>query len=376
MVELPLLSPPASVSLNMKISINPFTHKMKTLSFVQNRQTGDRIIGFFEHCEYCRKNVSLIHEYIFLGGALYMEAITRDFFLFLSKNNMLNNIAKKRGGSFAAGKIIGGTDFQSSIKFIKQLNDSGLSVTVDHLGEFVDSKKVTQERTAECIETIEMISREKLDSQVSLKMTSLGLDIDHALVIENMTKILDTAEKHGVMVTIDMEDEVRCQATIDIFRQFKEKYNCISTVLQAYLFRTEKDLDDLGQYKPFLRLVKGAYKESPEVAFPEKADVDENYKKLIKQSLLNGNYTAIASHDDKIIEYTKELAKKHNIPNTQFEFQMLYGMRNKTQHELVKQGYKMRVYVPYGLDWYGYFMRRLAERPSNISFAFKGMVRS
>lgn len=305
-----------------------------------------------------------------------MEAITRDFFLFLSKNNLLNNIAKKSGGNFAAGKIIGGTDFQSSIKFIKQLNNSGLSVTVDHLGEFVDSKEVTLERTAECIETIEMISREKLDSQVSLKMTSLGLDIDHKLVIENMTKILDTAEKHKVMVTIDMEDEVRCQATIDIFRQFKERYSCISTVLQAYLFRTEKDLEDLGQYKPFLRLVKGAYKESPEVAFPEKNDVDENYKKLIKQSLLNGNYTAIASHDDKIIEYTKELAKKYDIPNTQFEFQMLYGMRNKTQYELVKQGYKMRVYVPYGLDWYGYFMRRLAERPSNIAFAFKGMVRS
>ncbi|MCU6604021.1 proline dehydrogenase family protein [Peribacillus frigoritolerans] len=305
-----------------------------------------------------------------------MEAITRDFFLFLSKNNLLNNIAKKSGGNFAAGKIIGGTDFQSSIKFIKQLNNSGLSVTVDHLGEFVDSKEVTLERTAECIETIEMISREKLDSQVSLKMTSLGLDIDHKLVIENMTKILDTAEKHKVMVTIDMEDEVRCQATIDIFRQFKEKYSCISTVLQAYLFRTEKDLEDLGQYKPFLRLVKGAYKESPEVAFPEKNDVDENYKKLIKQSLLNGNYTAIASHDDKIIEYTKEMAKKYDIPNTQFEFQMLYGMRNKTQYELVKQGYKMRVYVPYGLDWYGYFMRRLAERPSNIAFAFKGMVRS
>ncbi len=282
----------------------------------------------------------------------------------------------KKRRKFCCWKDHWGTDFQSSIKFIKQLNNSGLSVTVDHLGEFVDSKEVTLERTAECIETIEMISREKLDSQVSLKMTSLGLDIDHKLVIENMTKILDTAEKHKVMVTIDMEDEVRCQATIDIFRQFKEKYSCISTVLQAYLFRTEKDLEDLAQYKPFLRLVKGAYKESPEVAFPEKDDVDENYKKLIKQSLLNGNYTAIASHDDKIIEYTKELAKKFDIPNTQFEFQMLYGMRNKTQYELVKQGYKMRVYVPYGLDWYGYFMRRLAERPSNIAFAFKGMVRS
>ncbi|WP_203289629.1 proline dehydrogenase [Metabacillus sp. cB07] len=305
-----------------------------------------------------------------------MEAITRDFFLFLSKNHLLNNIAKKRGGSFAAGKIIGGTDFKSSIKFIRQLNDSGLSVTVDHLGEFVDSEAVTRERTAECIETIEMISREKLDSQVSLKMTSLGLDIDRKLVIENMTKILDTAERHGVMVTIDMEDEVRCQATLDIFKEFKAKYSYISTVLQAYLYRTERDLSDLADYQPFLRLVKGAYKESPEVAFPEKKDVDENYKKLIEQSLLNGNYTAIASHDDQIIEYTKMLAKKHHIPNSQFEFQMLYGMRSKTQLDLVKQGYKMRVYVPYGLDWYGYFMRRLAERPSNIAFAFKGMVKS
>jgi proline dehydrogenase len=347
------------------------------LAIVQNQQIKRLIIVFLERCEYCRKKVRLSCDYNFYRRcALAMEAITRDFFLFLSKNNLLNNIAKKRGGSFAAGKIIGGTDFQSSIKFIKQLNESGLLVTVDHLGEFVDSEEVTRERTAECIETIELISREKLDSQVSLKMTSLGLDIDHKLVIENMTKILDTAEKHNVMVTIDMEDEVRCQATLDIFSQFKAKYSCISTVLQAYLYRTEKDLRDLAQYKPFLRLVKGAYKESPEVAFPEKADVDENYKKLIEQSLLNGNYTAIASHDDQIIEYTKMLAKKHNIPNTMFEFQMLYGMRSKTQLELVKQGYKMRVYVPYGLDWYGYFMRRLAERPSNIAFAFKGMVKS
>lgn len=304
-----------------------------------------------------------------------MEAIARDFFLYLSKNSLLNKIAQKRGGKFAAGKIIGGIDFQSSMRFIRDLNNSGLSVTVDHLGEFVDSEEVANERTEECIQTIEMIAREKLDSQVSLKMTSLGLDIDHNLVFRNMTKILDTAEKNNIMVTIDMEDVPRCQATIDIFREFKEKYSCISTVLQAYLYRTEQDLKDLGRYHPFLRLVKGAYKESPEVAFPEKKDVDENYKKLIEQSLLNGNYTAIASHDDQIIEYTKKLVKKHNIPTTQFEFQMLYGMRSKTQSRLVKDGYKVRVYVPYGLDWYGYFMRRMAERPQNISFAFKGIFK-
>ncbi|OZI10349.1 proline dehydrogenase [Bacillaceae bacterium SAS-127] len=304
-----------------------------------------------------------------------MEALTRDFFLFLSKNNFLNKLAQNSGGNFAAGKIIGGTNFESSIKFIRELNKQGLSVTVDHLGEFVDSKEVANERTEECIQTIEMIRKENLDSQVSLKMTSLGLDIDHDLVVENMTRILDTAEKNQVMVTIDMEDVPRCQATLDLFKQFKEKYHYVSTVLQAYLYRTEADLEDVSDLKPFLRLVKGAYKESPEHAYPEKNDVDENYKKLIGQSLLNGNYTAIASHDDQIIEFTKEFAKKHNIPNNQFEFQMLYGMRNKTQLELVKQGYKMRVYVPYGLDWYGYFMRRLAERPANIAFVFKGMVK-
>jgi proline dehydrogenase len=305
-----------------------------------------------------------------------MEAITRDFFLFLSKNQLLNKIAQKSGGSFASGKLIGGIDFPSSVRFIRDLNNKGLLVTVDHLGEFVDSVEVANERTEECIQTIQMIRQERLDAQVSLKMTSLGLDISHDLVVRNMTRILDTAEQHNVMVTIDMEDVPRCQETIDIFKQFKGKYNCVSTVLQAYLYRTEEDLKDLSSYQPFLRLVKGAYKEPAEVAFPDKKDVDNNYKKLIKQSLLSGNYTAIASHDDAMIEFTKDFAKKHQIPNDKFEFQMLYGMRNKTQLELVKQGYRMRVYVPYGLDWYGYFMRRLAERPSNIAFAFKGMVKS
>lgn len=305
-----------------------------------------------------------------------LEVITKNIFTFLSKNTFLNNIAKKSGGSFAVGKIIGGTDFQRSIPIIRELNNKGLSVTVDHLGEFVHSVDIANERTAECIETIEIISRENLDSQVSLKMTSLGLDIDRDLVVRNMTKILETAEKHHVMVTIDMEDTPRCQVTIDLFKHFRDKFSCVSTVLQAYLYRTEQDLEELSKYQPFLRLVKGAYKEPSDVAFPKKKDVDENYKKLIEQSLRLGNYTAIATHDDAMIEYTKALAKKLQIPNDRFEFQMLYGMRSKTQLELVEQGYKMRVYVPYGKDWYGYFMRRLAERPANIAFAFKGIVKS
>lgn len=304
-----------------------------------------------------------------------LEVITRDFFLFLSKSNLLNKMAQSWGSRVAAGKIIGGNDFNSSIPTIRQLNHQGLSVTVDHLGEFVNSSEVAKERTEECIRTIETIADQQLNSQVSLKMTSLGLDIDPDLVYQNMTKILQTAEKHKIMVTIDMEDETRCQKTLDIFKDFRSRYEYVSTVLQAYLYRTEQDIDELDSLKPFLRLVKGAYKESEKVAYPEKADVDANYKKIIRKQLLNGHYTAIASHDDKMIEFTKQLASEHNITKDMFEFQMLYGMRSQTQQSLVKEGYNMRVYLPYGNDWYGYFMRRLAERPSNIAFAFKGMTK-
>ncbi|PRS13418.1 proline dehydrogenase [Bacillus pumilus] len=304
-----------------------------------------------------------------------MESVTRNFFLFLSKSSLLNHIARNWGSAVASKKIIGGKDFESAISVIKRLNDQGMAVTVDHLGEFVTKAEIANERTDECIQTIQRIAEAGLNSHVSLKMTSLGLDIDDDLVYRNMKRILDTTEKHRIMVTIDMEDEQRCQKTLDIFKEMKSQYEYVSTVLQAYLYRTEKDLDDLNELQPFLRLVKGAYKESAEVAYPNKKDVDQNYKKLIEKQLLTGNYTAIATHDDQMIEFTKNIVKKHNIPTSQFEFQMLYGMRSETQQALVKEGYQMRVYTPYGREWYGYYMRRLAERPANIAFALKGMTK-
>ncbi|KEP26829.1 proline dehydrogenase family protein [Bacillus zhangzhouensis] len=304
-----------------------------------------------------------------------MESVTRNFFLFLSKSSLLNHIARNWGSAVASKKIIGGKDFESAIPVIKRLNEQGMAVTVDHLGEFVTKAEIANERTNECIQTIQRIAEAKLNSHVSLKMTSLGLDIDDDLVYRNMKSILDTAEKHRIMVTIDMEDEQRCQKTLDIFKEMKSQYEYVSTVLQAYLYRTEKDLDDLNELQPFLRLVKGAYKESAEVAYPNKKDVDQNYQKLIEKQLLTGNYTAIATHDDQMIEFTKHIVKKHNIQTSQFEFQMLYGMRSETQQALVKEGYQMRVYTPYGREWYGYYMRRLAERPANIAFALKGMTR-
>ncbi|MEC1414743.1 proline dehydrogenase [Bacillus sp. JNUCC-24] len=304
-----------------------------------------------------------------------MESVTRNFFLFLSKSSLLNHIARNWGSAVASKKIIGGKDFESAIPVIKRLNEQGMAVTVDHLGEFVTKAEIANERTTECIQTIQRIAEAGLNSHVSLKMTSLGLDIDDDLVYHNMKRILDTAEKHRIMVTIDMEDEQRCQKTLDIFKEMKSQYEYVSTVLQAYLYRTEKDLDDLNELQPFLRLVKGAYKESAEVAYPNKKDVDLNYQKLIEKQLLSGNYTAIATHDDRMIEFTKNIVKKHNIQTSQFEFQMLYGMRSETQQALVKEGYQMRVYTPYGREWYGYYMRRLAERPANIAFALKGMTK-
>jgi proline dehydrogenase len=304
-----------------------------------------------------------------------MEQLMRDFFLFLSKNKTLTKLAKKYGLRFGASRFVAGETIEQAVEVIKQLNKKGLAVTVDYLGEFVDNEKEANEMANHCIEAIEAIGREKLNSQLSLKMTSMGLDISDELVMRNMRRILDTAKQHGVFVTIDMEDYSRCQKTLDIFKQLKTEYDNVGTVLQAYLYRTVSDIEDLKDYHPNLRLVKGAYKESPEVAFPDKKDVDENLKKIIKMHLLNGNYTAVATHDDAIIEYTKQLVKEYNIPNSQFEFQMLYGIRPERQEQLAREGYTMRVYVPYGTDWYGYFMRRLAERPANVVFVLKGVLR-
>ncbi|BCB05519.1 proline dehydrogenase family protein [Bacillus sp. KH172YL63] len=304
-----------------------------------------------------------------------MEQAMRNFFLFLSKNKPMTKLAKKYGLRFGAGRFVAGSSIQQAVEVIRELNKQNLVVTIDYLGEFVDNEREANEMALECVEAIRAIGKENLNSQLSLKMTSMGLDISEEVVMKNMRLILEEATKQGIFVTIDMEDYSRCGKTIDIFTRLKAEYDNIGTVIQAYLYRTEKDIDDLNAYSPNLRLVKGAYKESPEVAFPDKKDVDDNFKKIIKTHLLNGNYTAIATHDDEMIEYTKRLVEEHNIPRDQFEFQMLFGIRVERQHELVKEGYTMRVYVPYGTDWYGYFMRRLAERPANVAFVLKGVMK-
>lgn len=299
----------------------------------------------------------------------------RNFFLFLSKNKTLTRLAKKYGLRFGASRFVAGVDIDSAATKIKQINDSGYVVTVDHLGEFIDNEKEARESADECIHAIKVIDEKNLDCQVSLKLTSMGLDVSEELVMENLRKILDAGKEHDVTVTIDMEDYERHRKTLDIFKQLKGEYENLGTVIQAYLYNTQDDIKELQEYNPYLRLVKGAYKEQAKVAFPEKKDVDENYKKVIKMNLEYGNYIGIATHDDAIIEYVKQLEKELNISRDKFEFQMLFGIRKDLQEKLMKEGYKMRVYVPYGNDWYAYNMRRLAERPANVLFVLKGVFK-
>ncbi|SCW35913.1 L-proline dehydrogenase [Paenibacillus tianmuensis] len=304
-----------------------------------------------------------------------MEVLMRNMFQAIGKNRSANQLAKRYGLRFGAARFVAGETIAQSIEVVRKLNQSGRVVTLDHLGEFISTEAEAMESTEMCLRTLDAIAESGVQSNLSLKMTSLGLDIDKELCMSNMRRILDKAREYGNFVRIDMEDYAHCQVSLDIYRELRQTYDNVGIVIQAYLFRTEQDIQDLNELQANLRLVKGAYKESPKVAFPEKKDVDENYKKIIKMHLLNGNYTAVASHDENMISFTKQLVKEHGIPNDRFEFQMLYGICEELQNRLVSEGYKVRVYVPYGIDWFGYFMRRLAERPANVWFVLKNMFK-
>lgn len=301
-----------------------------------------------------------------------LAEVSKNVFLHASQNRVLNKAAKKWGLKFGASQVVAGDTIESAIKKVNQLNQKGLVCTLDHLGEFVSSREEAIEATQYNVRTLETMGKSGVNCNLSVKMTQLGLDIDPNFCIENMRRILETANKYNNFVRIDMEDYAHCQITLDILKELRQAYGYdnVGTVIQAYLFRAEQDVKDLKGIS--LRLVKGAYQESPTVAYQEKKEIDKNYMRIIEEHLLSGSYTAIASHDHNIIEKVKEFAQKHHINRDQFEFQMLYGFRTDMQLSLAKEGYKMRVYVPFGNDWFGYFMRRMAERPQNVAFAIKG----
>ncbi len=304
-----------------------------------------------------------------------MEAVLRNLFQSLAKNPSANRMAKKYGLRFGAKRFVAGVTIDEAVQAVRQLNLDGRLATLDHLGEFISTRQEAQESLDMCLATLDAIHESGVKSNLSLKLTSLGLDIDRQLCLDNMRHIVGRAQQYGNFVRIDMEDYSNCQPAIDLYRELRQSYDNVGIVLQAYLFRTEQDVDDLNELHANLRLVKGAYKEPATVAFPAKEDVDANYRKIIVQHLTHGNYTAIATHDEQIVQFVKKEVAERGIPLEQFEFQMLYGICEDLQKRLVKEGYKVRVYVPYGRDWFGYNMRRLAERPANVWFVMKNLFR-
>lgn len=300
-----------------------------------------------------------------------MEQLLSNTFQTLAKNKTANKMAQKYGLKFGAKRFVAGDSIQQAVACVRKLNENGMVAMLNYLGEYVYTEEAAQEAANNCIRTLDAIHQSNIDSNLSVKITSLGMDISRELCIRNLKQILNRAKAYGNFVRIEMEDYSHCQLTLDIYKELREEYDNIGTVIQAYLYRTEDDIDDLNKYKANLRLVKGAYKESSEVAFPKKSDVDKNYETIIKKHLLNGNYAGLATHDDAMIKKIIQFTEENHIPKNQFEFQMLYGIRSDLQKQMADQGYKVRVYVPYGTDWFGYFMRRLAERPENVAFVLK-----
>ncbi len=293
----------------------------------------------------------------------------KDIFMALSENQILNGAAKKYGLKMGAQNVVAGTNIEETMESIKKLNAMGISCTVDNLGEFVFKREEAIEAKEQIINVIEAIHDYQVDAHISLKPSQLGLDIDYDFALQNLRDIAEIAAKYNTFINIDMESNKHLQPSFDILDELSKDYDNIGTVIQAYFFRAA---DDIQKYKNFrLRIVKGAYKEPADVAYQTKEDIDENYIELIKWHLLNGKFTSIATHDHTIIGEVKQFIKDNNIPYDKFEFQMLYGFRTDMQQQLAKEGYNFTTYVPFGKDWYGYFMRRLAERPANMNLVVK-----
>lgn len=300
--------------------------------------------------------------------------LSRDFFIALSENATLNEAAKKYGLALGANKVVAGTDVETTIESIRALNAQNISATVDNLGEFVFSKEEATAAKNNILTMIQALFDAGVDAHMSIKLTQIGLDVDPEFCYENLREILLKAHECGNMhINMDTEDYNHTVQTFEMLDRLKGEFKNVGTVIQAYLFRATEEIEKYKDVR--LRLVKGAYKEDASVAYQSKEDIDANYIKIIEQRLLNAKaMTSIATHDHNIIDHVKKFIAQHNLNNDLIEFQMLYGFRSELQIEIANSGYNFCTYVPYGEDWYGYFMRRLAERPQNLQLVYKSIV--
>jgi proline dehydrogenase len=305
-----------------------------------------------------------------------VDTVLRTMLLYLSRQQGLKKIAAELPGfKHLVRRFIAGEKITDAIAAVQELNRLGISATLDHLGESITSETAAQQEVREYWQALQRIDEAGVNSNVSLKLTQLGLDIDESLCLQNTRLIVERAAQLENFVRIDMEDSTKTDATLRIFYTLRDEFENVGVVIQSYLYRSAQDVTDVLAQRGRIRLGKGAYDEGPEVAFPAKADVDANFVQLMQQLLVSGVYHGIATHDEAMITATKEFASRANIARESFEFQMLYGVRRDLQVKLVQEGYSMRVYVPYGESWYPYFMRRLAERPANLWFVVKNLLK-
>ena len=295
----------------------------------------------------------------------------RQTFLYLSNQPRIFKFVRSNGlaRSFA-NRFVAGETVDTSIAAVRDLNAKGITATLDLLGESVFTEAESRAQQKEYLDLLDAIHREKLDANVSLKLTAMGMDINEELCIEIMRGILDRARDYGTFVRLDMESSAYTERTLKLFedRLYPNWRGQVGIVLQSYLRRTPADVERAIELQCRVRLCKGAYQEPATVAFPDKEDVDKTYVQCMQRLLVAGNYPGLATHDEAIIAEAKRFVAAQQIPRDRFEFQMLYGVRRDLQEGLVKDGYRVRVYVPFGTQWYPYLMRRLAERPANVAF--------
>jgi proline dehydrogenase len=300
----------------------------------------------------------------------------RALLLELAKSSRLRHWITSHGVTRRmAQKFVPGEELGAAIEAVRACNQAGMTASLDHLGENVVTREDAERACASYTEALDRIAADGLDSNVSLKLTHVGLDLGGEFCAEQLRIILRRAEELGNFVRVDMEGSAYTDRTLRMVKQARAEFTAVGTVIQAYLYRSEGDIRALLALGCRIRLVKGAYKEPSQIAFPRKKDVDANFVKLMKILLPSGIYHALATQDPKMIEAATRFAAEQNIPKDKFEFQMLYGIRTDLQSQLVKQGYRVRVYIPFGRDWFPYFMRRLAERPANLLFFAKNFFR-
>jgi proline dehydrogenase len=302
----------------------------------------------------------------------------RNTLLFLSNQSGIFNFVRHNGmaKSFAS-RFVAGESVTTAIDAVRALNAKGISASLDLLGESTTNETEAYAAQHEYLQLLDLIEKEKLNANVSLKLTAMGMDISDDLCIKVTREILERAERYNNFVRLDMESSAYTQKTLDLFeKHFYPDFKAnVGIVLQSYLFRTEADVKRANELGARVRICKGAYKEPAEVAFPDKADVDRNYVTAMRHLLEHGNYPGLATHDEAIIAEARRFAKEKGIASDRYEFQMLYGVRRDLQEGLVRDGYRMRCYVPFGTQWYPYLMRRLAERPANVAFMTGNVVK-